>query len=71
MGGKQENLPDLTDAEWKIMKAVWDLKKTNVREVYESLLEGEGWAYNTVRTLMERLSAKGYLRAKKVGNMYF
>ena len=61
----------MTEAEWKVMKAVWVLEKTNVREVYDALLESEGWAYNTVRTLMERLAAKGYLKARKVGNMYF
>ena len=71
MAENEPSRADLTDAEWKIMKAVWDLKKTNVREAYESLHEAEGWAYNTVRTLMERLAAKGFLSTKKVGNMYF
>ena len=61
----------LTEAEWKVMKAVWTLKKTNVREVYEMLLDSEDWAYNTVRTLLERLTNKDHLRAKKVGNTYF
>lgn len=71
MGENESSRADLTDAEWKVMKAVWVLKKTNVREVFESLQESEGWAYNTVRTLMERLAAKGFLKTKKVGNMYF
>ena len=61
----------MTEAEWKVMKAVWVLEKTNIREVYDALQESEGWAYSTVRTLMERLAAKGYLKARKVGNMYF
>ena len=61
----------LTEAEWKVMKAIWDLKKTNVREVHDTLHDDEGWTYSTVRTLMERLAAKGFLNTKKVGNMYF
>lgn len=71
MVDREPSRADLTDAEWKVMKAVWDLEKTNVREVFESLRESEGWAYNTVRTLMERLAAKEFLKTKKIGNMYF
>jgi predicted transcriptional regulator len=71
MAEKVPGRADLTDAEWKVMKEVWTLKKTNVREVFEALQDSEGWAYNTVRTLMERLAAKGHLTTKKVGNMYF
>lgn len=64
-------LPDLSKTEWVIMKKVWKLKKTSVREVYEELKESQGWAYNTVRTIMDRLRAKGYLEARRVGNMHF
>jgi BlaI family penicillinase repressor len=64
-------LPELSKAEWAVMKAVWKLKKTNAREVCEELEESQHWAYNTVRTMMERLREKGYVSAKKVGSMYF
>jgi BlaI family penicillinase repressor len=70
MDAKERMHPDLSGAEWKVMKAVWTLKKANVREVYERLRGRERWAYNTVRTLMERLCAKGYLKAEKAGNLY-
>lgn len=63
--------PELSPAEWIVMKKIWDLKKTNVREVYEELKDSRQWAYNTVRTMMERLREKGYLSAKKIGNTYF
>ena len=66
-----EKRPELSDAEWVVMKAVWRLKKTNVREVYEDLTHSHNWAYNTVRTMMERLREKGYLSAKKIGNTFF
>lgn len=68
---KEKELSELSDAEWVVMKKVWDLKKTNVREVYEALLASQNWAYNTVRTMMERLREKGYLSGRKVGNMFF
>ncbi len=65
------SLPELSKAEWIVMKKVWELKKTNVREVFEELKVSQNWAYNTVRTMMERLRQKGYLSVKKVGNTYF
>ncbi len=65
------NVPELSNAEWEVMKKIWQLKKTNVREVYEELKDSKEWAYNTVRTMMERLREKGYLNVKKVGNSYF
>ncbi|MDX9971407.1 MAG: BlaI/MecI/CopY family transcriptional regulator [FCB group bacterium] len=70
MDAKEPSHPDLSGAEWKVMKAVWTLKKANVRDVYERLQGQEGWAYNTVRTLMDRLCVKGYLKAEKAGNLY-
>lgn len=71
MAAKEWSKAGLTEAEWKVMKAVWELKKTNVREVHDTLRESEDWTYSTVRTLMERLAGKGFLTARKVGNMYF
>ncbi|MBN1903092.1 BlaI/MecI/CopY family transcriptional regulator [Candidatus Sumerlaeota bacterium] len=65
------NFPDLSDAEWIVMKKIWELGKTNVREVYEELKSSQNWAYNTVRTMMERLRSKGYLSVKKIGNTHF
>ncbi|UCC99418.1 MAG: BlaI/MecI/CopY family transcriptional regulator [Phycisphaerales bacterium] len=66
-----QKLPELSKAEWAVMKVIWKLNKTNVREVCEELEESQHWAYNTVRTMMERLHEKGYVSTKKVGSMYF
>ena len=67
----KNKIPELSRAEWIVMQKVWHLKKTNVREVYEEIKNTKNWAYNTVRTMMERLRDKGYLACKKVGNTYF
>lgn len=67
MGPKK---PDLTPAEWAIMRVVWERKEVVVRDVYEALKERENWAQTTVRTMMERLARKGYLRQKRVGPVY-
>ena len=60
----------LSDAEWDVMKAVWEQRETTVRQVCEELAAGRKWAYNTVKTFMERLEAKGYLKVRKEGKTY-
>ena len=55
---REPALPELTDAEWKVMNAVWDRSPTTVREVHGALSASTVWAYTTVKTLMERLVKK-------------
>jgi BlaI family penicillinase repressor len=59
---------DLSAAEWKVMKIVWDLQKGMAREVYTVAGEKHGWAPPTVKTLLKRLVEKGYLSTTEVGN---
>jgi BlaI family transcriptional regulator, penicillinase repressor len=59
---------DLSAAEWKVMKIVWDLQKGMAREVYTVAGELYGWAPPTVKTLLKRLVNKGYLSTTEVGN---
>ena len=57
----------LSPAEWEVMRVIWKRKEVIVRDVYDELREDEGWAQTTVRTMMERLVRKGFLRQKRVG----
>jgi BlaI family transcriptional regulator, penicillinase repressor len=59
---------DLSQAEWKVMKIVWDLQKGMAREVYTVAGELYGWAPPTVKTLLKRLVDKRYLSTTEVGN---
>jgi predicted transcriptional regulator len=59
---------DLSAAEWKVMKIVWDLQKGMAREIYTVAGEEHGWAPPTVKTLLKRLVGKGYLHTTEVGN---
>src|SRR5215475_3249282 len=52
----------LTEQELEIMKIVWDLKETTVRDVYEALLQKRKVAYTTVMTMMKILEQKGHLK---------
>lgn len=63
-----KNLPDLSPSEWAVMKAVWRRREATVRNVSEDVGPEHHWAYNTVKTFMERLAAKGYLSVRKIGN---
>ena len=55
-------LPALSDGEWKVMNAVWaGAEEVSAREVHEALSDGPGWAYTTVKTLMDRLVEKSVL----------
>jgi BlaI family penicillinase repressor len=58
----------LTDTEWVVMNALWERSPASVRDVLERV-EGEtGWAYTTVKTLLERLAEKGAVRVRKRAN---
>ena len=57
----------LSPTEWGVMRVIWKRKEVIVRDVYEELQDHEGWAQTTVRTMMERLVRKGFLRQKRVG----
>ena len=51
--------PEMTPAELRVMKALWELSKGSVAEVRASLQQrGNDLAYTTVMTLLGRLAAK-------------
>lgn len=58
----------LTDAEWKVMHQVWGREAATAREVLEAVESDTGWAYTTVKTLMNRLVEKGALAVRMEGN---
>lgn len=59
--------PSLTDAEWAVMRAVWQGWPCTARDVLERVAD-TGWAYTTVRTLLQRLVDKGAVAMRLRGN---
>ena len=55
----------LTPQELEIMKLVWQLQDSTVRDIYEALLRQRKIAYTTVMTTMNTLETKGYLKKRK------
>jgi predicted transcriptional regulator len=65
-------MPDkvqLTDAEWTIIKEVWKREPVAAPTVQEALEQQKRWSYSTVRTLMDRMAAKGILTSEKLRNL--
>lgn len=60
---------ELTEAEWSVIKAVWEDEPCTAPAIQEKLFKITGWHYSTVRTLMDRMVAKGALKAKKEGKL--
>ena len=60
---------ELTESEWTIIKAVWDHEPCAAPAIQEKLHQQTSWTYSTVRTLMDRMVAKGLLTAEKVRNL--
>ena len=58
----------LNDSEWKVMDRVWKRHPASARDVLESLEADTGWAYTTVKTVLDRLVKKGALRVRKRAN---
>lgn len=64
-----KNRVELTGAEWPVMKVIWEIEPCTAPAVREILAKSTGWTYSTVRTLMDRMTAKGLLKAKKEGKV--
>ena len=60
---------ELTESEWTIIKAVWGAEPCAAPAIQEKLRKRTAWTYSTVRTLMDRMVAKGLLTAEKVRNL--
>jgi len=57
----------LSPAEWQVMNLCWKLRKATARQVYEASLQDRERDYQTVKTLLDRIAAKGYLKVEKLG----
>jgi BlaI family penicillinase repressor len=60
---------ELNKTEWTIIKAVWEQEPCTAPAIQERLHKATGWTYSTVRTLMDRMAAKGLLHAEKVKHL--
>jgi BlaI family penicillinase repressor len=60
----------ITDAEWRLLEALWQLQQATARQVADELHDAQQWAYSTVKTMLDRMAAKGLVNARQVGNVW-
>ena len=60
----------ISRTEWKVMQVLWKCPAITVSDVVEALSD-TGWSYSTIKTLLKRLTDKGYVEVdKKSGNNF-
>ncbi len=61
--------PEIAEAEWAIMKVVWEHEPCAAGTVQEEMANSKGWAYATVKTTMDRMARKGFLKVDRIRNL--
>ena len=67
---KRKKATELTPAEWKVMKIIWELGSGAARDIYRIAGERHGWAPTTVKKFLSRMVEKKFLTATMIGNSY-
>jgi len=60
---------ELTQAEWEIMKVVWEKEPCAAGTVQEAMAKKRDRAYSTVKTTMDRMAEKGFLQIERIRNL--
>lgn len=68
-GRRAKTSEELTEAEWAIMRVVWEQEPCTAGTVQETLADTRDWAYSTVKTTMDRMANKGFLDVEKIRNL--
>jgi BlaI family penicillinase repressor len=68
-GRRKKHTAELTEAEWEIMKVVWEKQPCAAGTVQEALAKSKDWAYATVKITMDRMVEKGFLQINKIRNL--
>jgi len=56
---------NITEAEWKVMKVLWEKAPLALKEIANNLKKETNWSNTTVRTLIVRLMEKNFIEADK------
>ena len=63
-------MPQISDAEWDVMKVLWDAGPIGAQEVTEALAVERNWRPQTVKTLLNRLVKKGAVAYAEEGRRF-
>jgi penicillinase repressor len=65
-----KNLPQISDAEFEIMKVIWSGYPISTNDITNVVMKTNDWNERTVHTLISRLAKKGAITHKKDGRTY-
>ena len=68
---KQEQLPQISEAEYEIMKIIWAHHPISTNDVCEQVSKTHHWSPKTVHTLLSRLYSKQAVSYEKKNRMYY
>ena len=63
-------LPQISEAEFEVMKIVWKCAPISTNEITDKLLQTTSWSPKTIQTLIKRLVNKGVLTYEKQSRMF-
>ena len=64
------SLPQISEAEFEVMKIVWKYAPINTNEITEKLTLTTSWSPKTIQTLIKRLVSKKALSYEKQGRVF-
>jgi BlaI family transcriptional regulator, penicillinase repressor len=67
---KAAPLPSITEAEWTVMRVIWERGTATANDVVEALEGAMHWKPKTIHTLLRRLADKGALDYEKSGREF-
>ena len=66
-----EKLPQISEAEYEIMKILWADYPLSTNEVCQRAQQTQNWKPKTIHTLLSRLSSKCVIAYEQLGRMYY
>lgn len=63
-------LPQISEAEFEVMKVVWKYAPINTNEVTEKLTKTTNWSPKTIQTMLKRLVSKKVLTYEKQSRIF-
>ncbi len=65
-----KKIPKISDAEWLVMKVVWQKSPITAKEIIDFLSPTTEWKPKTIMTLLNRLVKKSALDFEKISRTY-
>ena len=65
-----KQLPQISDAEYEVMKVIWKYAPINTNQVVEKLAASSSWSPKTIQTMLLRLVKKEAISKEKQGRIF-